>query len=82
MDSCLKDSESTRLMSPQCAVHEIAEALSFALASLSYTMKIGAAWRAVAVTEFDMQIAQQRLERVLQNDSTPPGLANRGHGQP
>jgi glycosyltransferase involved in cell wall biosynthesis len=67
VDCYLKHGESALLMSPQCEVHEIVGALSFALASLQSRQRIGAAGRAVAVREFDMPVAQQRLETILQN---------------
>jgi glycosyltransferase involved in cell wall biosynthesis len=67
VDYYLKDGESALLLSPQCAVHEIVDALSFALASLESRQRIGAAGRAVAVRKFDIPVVQQRVEAVLQS---------------
>lgn len=65
VDYYLKDGESALLMSPQCGVQEIVDALSFALASRESRQRIGTAGRTIAVSEFDMPVAQQRLEMIL-----------------
>jgi glycosyltransferase involved in cell wall biosynthesis len=67
VDYYLKHGESALLLSPQCAVQEIVDALSFALGSIQSRQRIGAAGRAVAVREFDLPVAQQRLETILQD---------------
>ena len=67
VDYYLKHGESALLVSPQCGVQEIVDAFHFALASLQSRQRIGNAGRAVAVREFDMPVAQQRLETILQN---------------
>lgn len=65
VDLYLKDQESAFLLSPQCAVSEIEQALSSALASLELRKKIGSAGRAVALSQFDVPAAQHRLEQLL-----------------
>lgn len=65
VDLYLKDQESALLVSPQCAVPEIEQALSSALASPELRKKMGSAGRDVALTHFDVPVAQRRLESLL-----------------
>lgn len=67
VDYYLKHGESALLISPQCPVHEIVDALSFALASPESRRWIGNTGRMVALDQFDVPVAQKRLESLLQN---------------
>jgi len=65
VDLYLKHQESALLVSPHCAVPEIEQALSSALASPELRKKMGSAGRAVALSQFDVPVAQRRLESLL-----------------
>ena len=62
----LKHGESALLVSPQCAPPEIESALASVLASPELRQKLGCAGRTVALREFDLPVAQKRLEALLE----------------
>jgi len=75
----LKHDESALLVSSKCAPDEIAEVLGRALLSRDLRAQIGGKGRQVALTHFDVPVAQERLrslfKRVLQS-AGEPGLSS------
>jgi glycosyltransferase involved in cell wall biosynthesis len=67
----LKHDESALLVSSKCAPDEIAEVLGRALRSRDLRVRIGEKGRQVALTHFDVPVAQERLRSLLKRVLQP-----------